>query len=993
MNKMLMPPLSHTLSQRQRGLIRRVEKFVPSKLFVGIAAIMLLQGCSWFGHNKSAADNEPTLASLKSAQLPDTQRKLPQVGLNKVAENYRDVLKNTEDPEMRVRVTQRLADLEMLNSEQTQLASGQPGQHYFDEAIKSYQALLAANPKRADNDKLMYQLSKAYDMDGRNDESLKVLNQLVHDYPHSSVLVEAQFRRGELLFARQQYAAAEGAYASVFSNGVNSQYYQNALYMHGWSQFKQSNYEAALGSFTQTLDKLWPADNKLDAMSRTEREMINDTLRVMSLSFSNLNGATSITETYQRLGDRAYIPELYSQLGQLYLQQKRYRDAAETYRAFVDAHPQAPEAPAMYVQLIDAYNEGNFPSEVLAQKAEFTKLYGIHGSYQSGQGWSKLDEPAREQVRGHLKDFLTELAQFNHSQAQLNKAALAKSATSKDKTPPKDFNGEVVTRAGVLQSYRLAGDYYREYIDSFPQAPDVGAKMFLLAESRFEAEDYPAAIDAYETSAYQYANNERAAEAGYSALIAYEIVVKDGASKQLPADQQNIWQQRRTASEVRFAKTFPQDSRAVNVQTHAAEELFERKDYPAAIAAATPVTMWKPVADDKLRRSAWLIIAHGQFEQQDYAQAEQAYRQASSLIAANDPQRAAIQDRLAASVYKQGEQKLATGDKAGAAQQYLRVAEVAPESGIRVNAQYDAATQFMESGDYRGAINTLNDMRARFPNHALTAGVATKLALAYQSTGQSAAAAAELTRVSQQDGDPATRREALFSAAELYQKAGDTSNASARYREYVQQYPAPFGQAMEARYQVAELMKKSGDTSRKQWLEQIISADAAAGTQRTDRSRYLAAQAQDEIAEAAYRGFVTERLTLPLKESLKRKKTALEAALNAYQRSGDYGVQEFSTKATYRIGEIYSNLADELTKSQRPPNLSALELEQYEVLLEEQADPFVEKAISVHEGNIKRSWNGIYDEWVQKSFTALEKLLPARYRKPETRISVSEEIN
>jgi TolA-binding protein len=963
-------------------------------LCVAIAITPLLQGCSLFGGKNSADDNEPTLASLKPAQLPDTQRKLPQVGLNKVAENYREVLKNTDDPELRVRVTQRLADLEMLNSEQTQLANGQPGQHYFDEAIKSYLALLAANPKRADNDKLMYQLSKAYDMDGRNDESLKVLNQLVHDYPHSSVLVEAQFRRGELLFARQQYAAAEGAYASVVSNGVNSQYYQNALYMHGWSQFKQSNYEAALGSFTQALDKLWPAPSasgergKLDAMSRTERELVNDTLRVMSLSFSNLNGATSITETYQRLGDRHYIPELYSQLGQLYLQQKRYRDAAETYRAFVDAHPQAPEAPAMYVQLIDAYNEGNFPSEVLAQKAAFIKLYGIRGDYQKNQGWAKLDEPAREQVRGHLKDFLTELAQFNHSQAQLNKAALAKSATSKDKTPPKDFNGEVVTRAGVLQSYRLAGDYYREYIDSFPQAPDVGAKMFLLAESRFEAEDYPAAIDAYETSAYQYANNERGAEAGYSAIIAYDML-----GKQLPAEQQVNWQQRRTASELRFAKTFPQDSRAVNVQTHAAEELFERKDYPAAIAAATPVTVWKPVADDKLRRSAWLIIAHGQFEQQDYVQAEQAYRQASALIATNDPQRAAIQDRLAASVYKQGEQKLATGDKAGAAQQYLRVAEVAPESGIRVNAQYDAATQFMESGDYRGAINTLNDMRTRFPNHALTAGVATKLALAYQSTGQSAAAAAELTRVSQQDGDPATRREALFSAAELYQKAGDNNNATARYREYVQQYPAPFGQAMEARYQVAELMKKSGDTSRKQWLEQIISADAAAGAQRTDRSRYLAAQAQDEIADGAYQGFVAERLTLPLKESLKRKKMALEAALNAYQRSGDYGVQEFSTKATYRIGEIYSNLANELTQSQRPPNLSALELEQYEVLLEEQADPFVEKAISVHEGNSKRSWNGIYDEWVQKSFVALEKLLPARYRKPETRISVSEEIN
>jgi TolA-binding protein len=968
-------------------------------LCVMIAIAPLLQGCSLFKSSHRADDNEPTLADLKPVELPAAKRELPQVGLDQVAKNYREVLKNTEDPEMRVRVTQRLADLQMLSSEQSQLNTAQPTTHYFDEAIKSYHALLAAHPNRPDNDRLMYQLSKAYDMDGRNDESLQILNRLVKEYPQSPVLVEAQFRRGELLFSRQQYAAAEGAYAAVVSKGVDSTYYQNALYMHGWSQFKQSDYEAALGSFTQTLDKLWPADKKLDDMPRTERELVNDTLRVMSLSFSNLDGPRTITETYQRRGERHYIPELYSQLGQLYLQQKRYRDAAETYRAFVDAHPFAPEAPAMYVQLIDAYAEGNFPSEVLAQKAAFIKLYGIHGAYpyiegQKAVSWNKLDEPGREKVRGYLKDFLTELAQFHHSTAQQNKAALAKAAVAKtaaDKAP-RDAQGETITRAGVLVSYRAAGDYYREYIDSFPQAPDVGSKMFLLAESRFEAEDYPAAIDAYETAAYQYTNNERGAEAGYSAIIAYDM-----HGKTLPPEQQSAWQQRRIASELRFAKTYPQDSRAVTVQAHAAEELFERRDYPAAIAAATPVTQWQPVADEKLRRSAWLIIAHGYFEQQDFVHAEQAYRQASALIAANDPQRAAVQDRLAASVYKQGEQQLAGGDKAAAAQQFLRVAQVAPESSIRVNAQYDAATQFMEGGNYKDAISTLNDLRAKFPDHALSAGVANKLAVAYQGTGQSAAAAAELTRVAQTDSDPATRREALLSAAELYQKSGDSANAVARYRDYVQQYPAPFGQAMEARYQITELLKSDSAPATKQqrrhWLDQIISADAAAGAQRSDRSRFLAAQAQDEIADGAYQLFVGERLTLPLKDSLKRKRAALDEALKAYQRSGDYGVQEFATKATYRIGDIYANLAQALTQSERPGNLSALELEQYEVLLEEQADPFVEKAISVHEGNAKRSWNGIYDEWVQKSFTALESLLPARYRKSETRITVSEQIN
>jgi hypothetical protein len=72
--------------------------------------------------------------------------------------------------------------------------------------------------------------------------------------------------------------------------------------------------------------------------------------------------------------------------------------------------------------------------------------------------------------------------------------------------------------------------------------------------------------------------------------------------------------------------------------------------------------------------------------------------------------------------------------------------------------------------------------------------------------------------------------------------------------------------------------------------------------------------------------------------------------------------------------------------SQRPGGLNDLELEQYEILLEEQAYPFEEKAIELHQANVGRTAEGIYDQWVKQSFASLEKLLPARYRKPESTI-------
>lgn len=1002
--------LTLTLSRREREL--------RSRLVLMVLAISIA-GCSVFRDDEPKP--EPTLASLKAAKLPERNQLLKQVGLQQVADNYRDVLRNTNDPELRVQVTQRLADLQMLSSEQQQL-SGKQQTHYYDDTIKSYRELLVAHPNRADNDRLLYQLSKACDLDGRNDESLVALQQLVRDYPNSEYYIEAQFRRGELLFARSNYEQAEAAYGEVVKKGRDSSYYQNALYMQGWSQFKRASYEPALVSFTGTLDLLWPADKSIDDLARTQRELVNDAMRVMSLIFSydplskgepgDAKGAQTITAFYAKRGERHYSAELYRQLGQLYLQQKRYRDAADTYRAFADAHPLSPDAhplspdaPSMYVLVIAAYNEGNFPSEVLTEKGEFIKRYGIHSAY-----WAQANEPTRTALRDNLKIYLSELAQYHHAEAQRVKALIGKAApkpntkaTKVDATKPSepvvensDFAKatDAEKKTAAQQSYRLAGNYYREYIDTFPQDPQVGRIVFLLAESRFEAEDYPAAIEAYEQAAYQYANNERGADAGYSALLAYEEQIK-----RVDAQQKDNWQQLKIDSELRFAKQYSKDPRAVVVQAHAADELFERKDYPSAIAAASVVLQWQPRAETRLQRSAALIVGHGEFAQQHFVEAEQGYRTALSVMPTDDAQRSAVEERLAASVYKQGESKLAGGDKLAAAQEFLRVAQVAPNSSIRVNAQYDAATQFMESSQWQSAISTLTDLRTHHPKDALSAGVAAKLALAYQQSGQPAAAAAELTRVAREDNDPAARREALYSAAELYQKGGDRAGvenrnlAIERYREYVQTYPQPFGLALEARYQLTELYKQNGAVDvRKQVLQQIVEVDATAGSARTDRSRFLAALAQDELAEDTYRSFTAVKLTLPIKDSLKRKRAALDIALAAYKRCEDYGVQQFATKARYRIGEIYATLSDDLIKSERPKDLSDLEKEQYDVLLEEQSDPFVEKAIAVHEGNAQRSWEGINDEWVQKSFAALEKLMPARYKKPEIKMAVSDEI-
>jgi hypothetical protein len=94
-------------------------------------------------------------------------------------------------------------------------------------------------------------------------------------------------------------------------------------------------------------------------------------------------------------------------------------------------------------------------------------------------------------------------------------------------------------------------------------------------------------------------------------------------------------------------------------------------------------------------------------------------------------------------------------------------------------------------------------------------------------------------------------------------------------------------------------------------------------------------------------------------------------------------VAEVATAAVYRTADLYTDFSQALLKSQRPKGLNAEETEQYNIMLEEQAFPFEEKAIEIHEINAKRTSQGIYDNWVKQSFAALAKLRPARYAKSE----------
>ncbi len=967
--------------------------------------VFLLAGCGLM-QSSSEEESEPegkvllTIADLKMApevaSTPDVEIKL-----DDVIARYSEAEKLISDPETKALVQYRKAHLLMRRSEQESTAeldeansgSGSgSGSSFGSEAeaqrrmsaIVAYETLLRNYPDNQDNDQVLYQLAKSYELKGEQETALGLMDTLVSEYPQSNYYLESQFRRGEIYFSYGDYETSEQAFAEVMKGGKTSRFYRTASSMHGWSLFKREQFDDSLKSFITTLDDTIPPGTKYEDLPVASQTVVDDQLRVMSFAFSYLDGVDSLTNLFEEVGHRDYEYLVYQRVGEKLTEQERYTDTIKTYKRFINLYPLDVHSPKFQERVIHVTITSGLHGNIIPEKTLFVKQYGINSDF-----WIKFNGTSDIQfTKTRLKVYLDELSTYHHTVArkQLNKKQ-------------------------AIVSYEKASGYYQAYADTFPSDIKTNQMVFLLGESLYESGRYEQAIKAYETVAYAFIPDlvtgngfSKGAEAGYAAILTYDKQLSKLTNDQsklsneqtkVANDEKRVWQQRQLASSLKFVEMYPQDSRAPKVQLRSIGFLYANESYEKAIIEAQKIVNWTPILSSDVRLDAWLIIANSQFKVQAYADAEQSFTEVSRLMSEKDKRYPEVVELLAASIYKQGEILASNGELRQAIEQFYRVGRIAPQSSMAISAEIDAASYLMQMEAWTEAISVLSRFRQQYPNDPFVKDIPLKLTYAYEKTEQWSLAARELFWMSRNGDNEERKRLALHQSAAYYLKAGDTTEAIRMYKRYAHQYEYPLDLAMEAQFTLSEMYHQRNELEkRRYWLKKIVhSYDSNESKGLTDdRMRYLAAMSSNVFAEEDFVSFTEIKLTLPLKKSLKKKKVALKRVLASYEKTAKYGVAEFTTSATYHIAQIYNQFSKDLFSSDRPKNLNELALEQYDILLEEQAYPFEEQAIEVHEINAQRSWNGIYDKWVIDSFNQLKTLYPSRYDKEETKVMFSDHI-
>ena len=906
-----------------------------------LADLQIEQAYGVIGKGELVEMAAPELAS--QAEQPKDDRGSP--GPTELAES---------EQEFEQRATGRQELLSEVTEYDTQLPDGEsapvPGGPL--EAIQTYQQILATYPNYERNDKVLYQMSRAYDEIGQPDEAMVVMDRLVAEFPNSRYVDEVHFRRGEYFFVRKRYLDGEEAYGSIIDIGRTSSYYELALYKQGWSLYKQEFYEEALHNYVAMLDYRMSIgyDFNQDFEENNEHR-VADTFRVISLSFSNLGGPEVVDQYFSQYGHRSYGDKIYENLGEFYFGKLRYNDAASVYKSYIKLNPYHKVSPHFSMRVVDIYGEAGFPLLVVESKKEFATIYALHAEY-----WNYFDVGSAPQVVGFLKMNLTDLAGHYH--------ALYQTGNLVDEQPA---------------NFSEAQRWYRQFLSSFPTDAESPQINYQLADLLLENEEYGQAAREYERTAYEYAEHEQASAAGYAAVYAHreDLELATGA-RRLEVKKLTV------ASSLRFVDNFDEHEQAPVVLGAAADDLYEMKDFNPAIESASKLIERYPATDTALVRSAWVVIAHSSIDLAEYPNAEHAYMNVLALTAADDESRDAVVDGLAAAIYKQGEQSNLLEDYRTAANHFLRIKEVAPGSSIRTAAEYDAAAALMKLEDWSLASDVLEKFRVTHPEHELGSEATKQLAFIYREDGQVERSAAEHERIAAEATDPELSREALLTAGELYDEVDADVEAIRVYEHYVTEYPRPLDIGMQTRSRLAELFKARLDYERyHEELNQIVAVDRDAGEERTDRSKYLAAKAALVLAELRYRKFTRLALVQPFEDSLAEKQLRMDAALQAYESLVGYEVAEVTAAATFYIAEIYLNFSAALLESERPAGLSEAEKVDYDLVIEEEAYPFEEQAIDVHIANFELLAAGIYNAWVQKSLDKLAVLMPGRYAKNE----------
>lgn len=914
-------------------------------------------------------NNEPQkIGDIKPAFIVYKDKPLPQVSISYVLKRYIKLFETSQSPSVKIDALNRINNLRAkyeLDSKRLTIDPIKQSQVVLD----SYDKIIDSGEFYQRMDELIYQTAKATQFVGNEEESIKRLKLLVGLYPRSLLVDESMFRMAEGYFNLGNYQEAEAQYQKILAFSQTNYFHLQAKYKLAWSQFRLDRLDEAGKQALDLLNAFPELKNalNLEAVTTEKQDLVEDDLRLLSIISSKQEGTKTLELLQQKAGHKHYAYLLYDSLFRFYLIQDRFQDAARTANVYTESYISDFNSYLMALNEIKSYKVGKFEIQEWKAKEHLIAKFGLYTDY-----WASLTSEQKKVVRPILVENLVELSHLYYVRMQ---TAFEQQNILAGASKPSGLEA-IQTLTASYQSYaKQAAEYYLALVEARGENRMNGGSLYLAAEALYKAGDFQRSIDIYERAAYEQSGHSDAINAGYAAILTYNDLAKTFQPKMDAVTKEFLNKSRRESIE-RFANHFPGAKQTPALLNGLANEFFAEKNYALARKASMEVLI-KPLASADILYGSGLVYAHSNFELGQFKEAESGYERLLGFNKERD--KSVLSERLAASIYKQAEQE---ADLGASAELYLKVVDKVPNASIAPQALYDASSQFLQVSKWRQAIAALSVFQQRFPKHSLYNDASDKLVFAYLENKEPISAAEKLVEISNTIADKNKASNSLYKAAEIYQENGFSNLAMPLLASFIKQYPNQFDLVIEAHdAHISYYENQKNTKSKLDWQQKLVNYEKLNSKKRTARSASLAANAAFELTYTDLEKFESIHLTLPLKSSLDKKKKALKNIVSKLEGLSVYQDSVIMSAATYQIASVYRTLARDILVSERPSSLTELQLEQYDILLEEQAYPFEEQAMDIYMINIEKVAQGHYDKWIEQTFEVMATMNPTEFKR------------
>ena len=888
------------------------------------------------------------------------------------------------------------------------------------DAIKIFAEIEKKYPKFERMADVLYSMGQAFWDSNNYKESLRVYRRLIKDFPKSQYIPDAWLAFGEYYFqvapdSDRDVKKALDAYIEA-AKKQESQVFGYATYKQGWCYYNLSRYDKAVEKFKEVI--LYSQLNA-DILGNRRIGLANEARKDFVLAYSHYGTAQDAPAEFKQVSDGQELRNMLERLADLYYGDGKDRDAILTFQTLMKMDPANTKNPLFQGKIVKLASRIGEKRQVVGQSRklvdEFKRVRAVFLAM-------KQNDPKRPAVEEDLK-----------AADEVSDNTLRYLATTWHNEGKKTLDNS---------TFEYAYELYGDYLDLFPERKESYEIRFFYAELLYRLEKFEQAGEQYLKTFLADKNGKWAEASAEESVRAYEEVVKDyDRANKAPLVSGADALKERPIPEIKkkylgalntYITAYPKGKIIIEAKYKVARTLYDFNvfkdstprfteiveiygDHPRGIQSANLVLDTYNILEDweKLNESARSFYANKALaKNKDYPE----FREVLAKV-------------LEESSFKliSGYEKKKQWEEAG--KRYLAFGEEFPKSALADKAFANAAAMFTRAGQLDRAIKVRIKLVNEFKESPLVADQMYAIATTYEQIvayKDSAAWLEKFVEVFPKDprahdalynasiyrqgiGDPkravddreqylkvfptaSDTMDVAYSIATCWDQAGSTKKAVEAYNDFANKWrkkdPA---KALNAQYAATRLLEKS--RSNKSELERTM-RDLEAASNAYRRSGKSLDDVGDPLALVAFRNadavfqkFKEQKIAKPdnpgeFKRTLAGKRDAKETVYKAYTEVVKLKSAEWAVASLFRIGEVSASLVKAISDVPPPRGLTDEQQQLFRDKLTEQTLPLEDQAAQAMVLCLDESARfGVFNDWTRRCLSYLEENRPATYPK------------